>query len=267
MTTTGLRVADAQTLVTPDVPTRDVVAAARDRVLDQLEHAADGGARLVCFPEGTLAYPGKRVMSRRAPDLDEADWTRADWPAITGALDAIRRRAADRGIWTVVGGPHRLSDGRRPHNSLYVFDDAGNLVTRYDKRFLSTNEAAYLYTPGTEDVIVAVDGVRIAFLLCLETLFPERFAAYADAGVDLVLIASAPDPKFGMLAHASAIVTGVHVGLAMGASGDPDDGRSGICSVTPTASSARLAPASCTTASTPQTTRAANPVPRSEPGR
>ena len=232
--TDSLRLAVAQTVVVPDVPTAAVVAAARDRVLEQQAEAAALGAHLVCFPEGTLTYPGKRHLSRIAPELGEADWTRVDWPAISHALEAIAERSAALGIWTVVGAPHRLTaPTSRPHNSLYVFDDRGALVTRYDKRYLSTNEAAYLYTPGEEDVIVDVDGVRIGFLVCLEALFPERFAAYADAGSDVVLLSSAPDPNFAMLAHSAALVTGLHVGVAFGAGDGRDDsgGRSGICSM------------------------------------
>lgn len=226
----SLRVAIAQTEVSPEVPTAAVVAAARDRVLAQVAQAAELGARIVCFPEGTLAYPSKRAMSRVAPELGEADWRRADWPALAEAVGAIREEAARRRVWVVVGAPHALSEGHRPHNSLYVISDAGEIVNRYDKRFISTNEAAYLYTPGTDSVIVEVDGVRIGFALCLEVLFPELFAEYAELGADLVHLASAPDPNFAMLAQSYALVTGLHVSVAFGA-GDRASAPSGICSM------------------------------------
>jgi predicted amidohydrolase len=226
----SLRVAIAQTEVRAEVPTADVVRAARDQVLAQIAQAADAGARMVGFPEGTLAYPSKRAMSRLAPELGEADWSRTDWAAIARAVDAIRQEAARRRIWVVVGAPHELSAGHRPHNSLYVISDAGDIVSRYDKRFLSTNEAAYLYTPGTDPVIVEIDGVRIGFALCLEVLFPEVFVEYAELGADLVHLASAPDPNFAMLAQAYALITGLHVSVAFGA-GDQRSGPSGICSM------------------------------------
>lgn len=226
----SLRVAIAQTEVSPEVPTAGVVAAARDRILAQIGQAAELGARIACFPEGTLTYPSKRAMSRLAPELGEADWSRADWAAIAGAVDAIRQEAARRRIWVVVGAPHELSAGHRPHNSLYVISDAGDIVSRYDKRFLSTNEAAFLYTPGSAPVIVDVDGVRIGFALCLEVLFPEVFVEYAELGADLVHLASAPDPNFAMLAQAYAFVTGLHVSVAFGA-GDQPSGPSGIWSM------------------------------------
>ena len=225
----SLRVAVAHVLVTPDVPDAAAIGAARDRILAGIEQAAGDGARLVLFPEGTLAYPSKRLLSRTAPELGEADWTRADWSAMAEARGAIQHEAARRRVWVVVGAPHPLSEGRRPHNSLYVIADSGDIVDRYDKRFLSTNEAAYLYTPGTAPVVVDIDGVRVGFALCLEALFPELFLEYERLGADLVHLASAPDPNFAMLARSYALTTGLHVSVAFGTS-DEAAARSGICS-------------------------------------
>lgn len=223
-----VRIAVAQIEVSANIPDATAVTTARDRVIDAIRRAAEFEARVVCFPEGTLAYPSKRLMSRVAPELGEADWSRADWPAVEAAIEAIQREAALRGVWVVVGAPHQLSNGRRPHNSLYVISDAGDIVDRYDKRFISTNEAAYLYTPGTSPVVVEVDGVRFGFAVCLETLFPEIFVHYEQLGADVVHIASAPDPNFAMLAQAYAFATGLHISIAFGASTIPT-ATSGIC--------------------------------------
>lgn len=227
----SLRISVAQTIVDAGIPDADAVSAAVGRVVKQLAEASEHGARAAFFPEGTIAYPSKRLMSRISPDLGEADWSRADWSALADGVRAIQSEAARRRIWVVVGGPHRLSEGRRPHNSLWVISDEGRIVGRYDKRFNSTNEAAYLYTPGTEPVVVEIDGVRVGFLLCLETLFPELFLEYAELGADVVHIASAPDRNFARLARAHALMTGLHVSVAFAASDDPTYGRSGICSM------------------------------------
>ena len=128
--------------------------------------------------------------------MAEADWGLVDWVTLRNELKQIARQCAALGCWAVVGAPHRLSAGRRPHNSLYVFSDRGTLVTRYDKRRLSTAEVSYLYTPGTEPIVAEVDGFRLGLLICLESLFPELFVEYADMGVDAVLLSSAPDPGF-----------------------------------------------------------------------
>ena len=53
----------------------------------------------------------------------------------TRRLGEVARHAARLGIWAVVGSAHRLSGTHKPHNSVYVFDDSGDVVGRYDKPF------------------------------------------------------------------------------------------------------------------------------------
>ena len=130
--------------VSGEVPTSEVIATAGVRVRSQMTQAAQADARIVQFPEGTLSYPSKELISTDCPQIGEADWRKLDWGALRGELASIADASRDLGLWTVVGAPHRLSDGRRPHNSLYVFSDRGQLVTRYDKRCLSTTEIAYM---------------------------------------------------------------------------------------------------------------------------
>ena len=137
---TSLRVAAVQCDVSGEVPTAGVLVDAGERVRAAMAAAAAGGARLVVFPEGTLTYPHKRRISRTAPELGEADWTLVDWAELRRQLSLTAAAAAELGVWTVVGAPHWLRDGLRPHNSLYVLSDGGDLVTRYDKRRVSTTE-------------------------------------------------------------------------------------------------------------------------------
>ncbi|MGW3046272.1 hypothetical protein ACWC9T_41345 [Kitasatospora sp. NPDC001159] len=54
--------------------------------------------------------------------------------------ERIAALAGELGLWTVFGSLHLLTPPRRPHNSLYVVSDHGDLVARYDKRFLSNTE-------------------------------------------------------------------------------------------------------------------------------
>ncbi len=115
----------------------------------------------------------------------------------------------------VLGAPHQLSAGRRPHNSLYVISDKGELVTRYDKRRLSTTEINYMYTPGTEAVMFEVDGVRVGLILGLEVLFPDLFIDYADRGADLIVASSNAGGVFEQLVRSFATITGVTVALAV----------------------------------------------------
>jgi predicted amidohydrolase len=182
-----------------------------------MARAAEQGARLVCFPEGTLTYPGKRQISRRAPELDDADWSRCEWQHLAVELDAVARTAAELGVWTFIGAPHRLGDDRRPRNSLHLIDPDGRFVGRYDKRMLSVTERTHMYEPGVEPVVFDVDGVRIGTVLCLETLFPELFIEYDDLGCDLTLIASAGDTNgnFARAGRTYELVTGMPVRIVV----------------------------------------------------
>ena len=224
----ALTLAVAQIEICDPQTTSADIAAAGGRVRAAIAEAGSAGARVVQFPEGTLAYPGKRVISRSAPELDEADWDRIDWSLLRTELEATAACAAQESIWVVIGAPHRLSEGHRPHNRRSVVSDTGELLTRYDKRRLSAGEITYLYTPGTEATVVEVDGYRLGFALCLEILFPELFVDYAAADVDAVLVSSAADPKFAALAQSHALMNMISVGLAFPA--DPGERvRSGVC--------------------------------------
>jgi predicted amidohydrolase len=225
----SLRVALVQLEPSNALPDATLLRATGARVRTAMCAAAESGARLVVFPEATMMYPGKRIISRLAPNLDGADWTKADWGAQRDELEQVASLSRELGLWTVVGGLHWLSADRRPHNSLYVFSDQGLLVTRYDKRRISQNELTYLFTPGTEPVAFDVHGFRIGLVVCLETLFPDYFVEYADNDVDLVVIASAGGGIFGQLAQTYAAITGMTIGLAVAVTPDPDPAKTGAC--------------------------------------
>lgn len=156
-----------------------------------MAEAAAAGARLVQFPEGSLVYPDKHVMSSGGPDVvGEADWSRAAWDVIGEQSEAIAACAGRLGIWTAFGAPHRLTAPNRPLNGYYVVSDQGELVDRYDKRFLSHTEISHMFTPGSRPLAFEVDGFRFGTALCIEVQFPELFDEYERLGVDCVLIST-----------------------------------------------------------------------------
>lgn len=154
-----------------------------------MAEAAGAGAQLVQYPEGALTYPSKHVMAA-GPDgkLVPADWGRAAWAVLREEAEAIAALAGALRLWTVFGSLHPLTPPNRPHNSLFVVSDRGELVARYDKRFLSHTEVSYLYSPGYQPLVIEVDGIRFGFALCIEANFPEIFAEYERLDVDCVLL-------------------------------------------------------------------------------
>ncbi|MEU7328011.1 carbon-nitrogen hydrolase family protein [Streptomyces parvus] len=184
-----LRLAVAQSTVPEDPTDRGALRAAGQEVRALMAEAAVAGARLVQFPEGAVVYPSKRVMAAD-PDgeLVPADWSRAAWDVLREEAELIAALTGELRLWTVFGSLHPLTPPNRPHNSLFVVSDRGDLVARYDKRFLSHTEVSYLYTPGREPLVFEVDGIRIGYALCVEANFPPLFAEYERLGVDCVLL-------------------------------------------------------------------------------
>ncbi len=145
-------------------------------IMRQLQQAADAGARIVHFPEAALSgYVGR----------DHADWTTVDWDRLSAMSARICTLADQLGVWVLLGSSHRLSGDHRPHNSVYVIDDNGDLVDRYDKRFCTSHDLEH-YTPGDHRVCFEVDGVRCGVAICFDVRFPELYREYKAVDVDCI---------------------------------------------------------------------------------
>lgn len=150
-------------------------------IVRQLRLAKSRAADVAHFPEGALSgYVGS--------DFDNFEGF--DWDALRQATGRVLDLAGELEMWVVVGSAHRLSDNK-PHNSLYVVNDAGELVDRYDKRFCSggpdgrSGELAH-YSPGNHSSVWEIKGVRCGALICYEYRYPELHREYKREGVDLI---------------------------------------------------------------------------------
>lgn len=172
-----------------------------------MREARAAGARLIHFPEGATCSPDKRIMSSTGPEtIGIADWSRCDWNTLREELEAIRALARDIGIWVAMGSIHQLSPPHRPHSSLYVISDTGELVTRYDERLLSNTKVSFMYTPGRTPVTFEIDGIRFGCTLGMEAHYPESFIEYERQGVDCVLFSTTGGTAFAaeILGHAAS---------------------------------------------------------------
>jgi Carbon-nitrogen hydrolase len=171
-----LRVATCQFPVSADID------ANLRYVSRQMRLAAVRGAQVAHFCEGALSgYAG----------TDFESFEGFDWDRLASATAAVADQADELGIWVVLGSAHRLTEPHRPHNSLYVIDNLGCLVERYDKRFCSgdagesSGDLAH-YSPGDHFSVWSIDGVSCGALICYDYRFPELYRGYKDLGVDLV---------------------------------------------------------------------------------
>lgn len=219
--TKSIRIAVAQSTVPTDPRDRAGLRAAGEDLRRLMREASAAGARLVHFPEGATCSPDKHILSSDGPDVvGPADWDRCDWDGLRQSLDATAALARELSLWTVVGAVHRLTPPHRPHNSLYVISDRGEVATRYDERMLSNTKLSYLYTPGSTPVTFEVDGVRFGCLAGMEVHFPELFLEYERLDVDAVLVSTIGSPTpdglgaFATEAQANAGTYAYWVGFA-----------------------------------------------------
>jgi predicted amidohydrolase len=224
-----MRLATAQVVAREDPRDGAQLRQSGHEVRELMRQAHRAGARIVHFPEGAICAPNKWIMSVSGPsEVGPADWGRADWPAIRQELTAVARLAGELGLWTVLGSVHPLTPPHRPHNSLYVISDRGELVTRYDERLLSNTKLSFMYTPGSGPVTFEVDGVRFGCAMGIEVRFPEVFAEYERLDVDGVLFSSTGPGQsdeaaaaFATEAQAHASVNGLWVSFAISAQHSP----------------------------------------------
>ncbi|OCP19683.1 MULTISPECIES: carbon-nitrogen hydrolase family protein [unclassified Ensifer] len=183
-----MKIAAAQTVVSKDLSEN------ADTIRQILSDAASEGVRLVSFCEGALSGYSKAQIT------DPDDWLSFDWRTQEAELRSIANLCGKLGIFAVVGGAHMLSATGRPHNSLYIFSAAGELLTRYDKRFLSNSEVNDWYTPGTDPIVFEADGYRFGCAVCMESQFPEVFSEYERLAADVVLFSSYGIPEHFQIA-------------------------------------------------------------------
>jgi predicted amidohydrolase len=165
-----LRVATCQFPVSGDL-------AANARAIRRLmRRAREDRAHVAHFSEACLSgYPGTDLES-----LDGFDWDRH-----RRELEGITELAHKLRLWTIVGSSHPLSGRHKPHNSLYVIDAAGALVTRYDKRFCTEGDLKH-YSPGSAFTVFEISGIPCGALICYDFRFQELYREYYRRGVRLL---------------------------------------------------------------------------------
>jgi predicted amidohydrolase len=198
---TGIRIAVAEPTITKDAAENGA------KVRELMKSAAAGKARLIQFPEGQLSgYPKEQFQ----------DWSEVDWPVVRDELDKIKKLAARLKLWVVLGSAHPLTPPNRPHNSLYVISDAGQIVDRYDKRYCSNTEITRFFSPGFEPIVFDVDGYRFGCAICIEINFPTVFSEYERLGVECLLLSAYPvDSIFEVKARAYAAINNYWVAMSL----------------------------------------------------
>lgn len=169
-------------VATCQFPTSADIRANLGHVLGLMRDAKERGTEVAHFPEACLSgYAGADVPSH----------TGLDWPLLADAVRGVLTLAGELRLWVILGSVHRLTPPNKPHNSLYVISDAGQIVDRYDKRFCSgdasgeTGDLAH-YSPGNHCSMFDIKGVRCGALICVDCRYPELYREHKSWGVQLV---------------------------------------------------------------------------------
>jgi len=148
----------------------------------QIREASARGADVAHFPESSLSgYAG----------TDFASFGGFDWGLLRKCTGKVLDLAREQRIWVVLGSSHPLTEPHKPHNSLYIVDDRGEIVDRYDKTFCAgdrsetTGDLAH-YSPGDHLSVFDIRGVRCGALICHDYRYPELYREYKRRGARLV---------------------------------------------------------------------------------
>ncbi|MEV6082758.1 carbon-nitrogen hydrolase family protein [Streptomyces parvulus] len=166
-----MRIALSQLTTGPD-PAKNLLL-----VEEWTRRAADAGARVVVFPEASMACFGTPLAPLAEP-LD-GPWA-----------DGVRRVARETGT-VVVAGMFTPADGGRVANTLIA--TGPGVEASYDKIHLYDAfgfRESDTVAAGRGPVLIDVDGVRMGLATCYDIRFPELFRAHADAGAAAVLLAA-----------------------------------------------------------------------------
>lgn len=148
----------------------------------QLRQAKERGAHVAHFCECALSgYAG----------VDVDSYEGFDWALLEDCSREILALARKLRLWVVLGSIHRLGGRRKPHNCVYVINDRGELVDRYDKRFCAGDQSAAHgelahYSPGDHPVVFMVQGIRCGVLICHEYRYPELYRDYKTKDVQVI---------------------------------------------------------------------------------
>jgi predicted amidohydrolase len=203
-------------------------AANAERLVEAVRESAAGGAAMLFTPEmsGMLDRDRERALGRaRSEDGDEV-------------LAAVRKAAAEAGIWVHLGSLALKGENGKLVNRGFVIDDGGEVCSRYDKIHLfdvdlptgeSWRESA-MYEAGRGAVVVPNTPVgKLGLTICYDLRFPELFQRLSEAGADLIAVPAAFTVPTGqahwqVLLRARAIEAELFV-VAAAQAGKHEDGR------------------------------------------
>ena len=149
-------------------------------ILKQMKVAKSKKADIVQFPECCLVGYG---------GIDFLDYKSYDEKILKRALKQITDSARELNIWVIVGSHHFIKNQEKPFNSLYIINNKGLIVDRYDKRYLTGLEGEMdqkYYSSGIKPVLFNLKDITCGVLICHEWRYVELYREYCALGAQIV---------------------------------------------------------------------------------
>ncbi len=141
------------------------------------QQAADGGSRLIVFPEACLTGYCFESLGEALPVALRLDDL---------CLRPLEELCRTRNLYLVAGLLER--EGDRVFNTAVLWGPGG-IVSRYRKIHLPYLGIDQWTTPGDEPFsVVEIEGLRIGLSICYDAAFPEASRTLALLGADLILL-------------------------------------------------------------------------------
>ena len=166
------------------------VAANLAAVRRAAHEAADGGARLIIFPEAFITgyNIGPELLLALAEPVDGAQ------------VRELRTIAAEAGVAILVG--YAELDDHHVFNSAVLIDRDGEVLLNYRKTHLYGDLDRKAFAAGEALApVVELDGVRVGVLVCYDIEFPEPARALAAAGAQLIAVPTSLMEPSGWIAE------------------------------------------------------------------
>jgi len=147
-----------------------------------MKKAKEKGAEVAHFPEACLSgYAGADIES----------YDGFDWNSLREYTSKLMALAENIELWIILGSAHELTSPNKPHNSLYIINENGQLIDRYDKRFCAGNKLEQSgdlkhYSSGNHFSVFDIKGIRCGALICHDYRYPELYREYKRRGVHVM---------------------------------------------------------------------------------
>ncbi|MBK7140704.1 MAG: carbon-nitrogen hydrolase family protein [bacterium] len=127
----------------------------------------------VCLPEYYLIDPTVTDYQRAALRQNEY-------------LDYLCRLSDELHTCIVGGSIVEAAEGKLFNTSFVI--DHGSILGKYRKRFPVPGELAKGISPGSDNLVVTLDGVRFAMMICGDVFYPHLYDELREAGADIIFV-------------------------------------------------------------------------------